>query len=195
MQIKSLYRDYIQKSRLFAYPLLNIKRGSSVTPIQTFMAWENLYDFSDSKLICQYHVRTDQEFTMFEEVKLKGNPLFHTFHLLEDGTGLYIFDLSKIGNDFSHIVNGKYSMLSKESKQKILAFFSNSNAHYVYITSYLEPAKYYPIYSQLLNVEQKYLKACGELCSKPDLDLELLKTSKKIMEIDNNQLNLPLTNQ
>jgi hypothetical protein len=192
MKIKSLYREYIQKSRLFAYPLLNIKRGSSITPIQTFMAWKGVYEFSESKLICQYHMRTDPEFMMFESVKLKGNPLFHTCHQLEDGTCLYVFDLSKLKKDFDNIVLGKYSMLSKESKDKILSFFSNSNQHYVYIASYLEPTKYYEIYAQLLNVEQQHLKACGQLCSKPNLDKELLKISEKTKEIDNNLLNLPL---
>lgn len=191
MKIKSLHKEYIQKSRLFCYPLLNIKRGSSITPIQTFMAFENVYDFSDKKFICQYHMRNDQEFIMFQNIKLRQNPLFHEFHLLNDGTGLYVFDLSKIHNDFEHIINGKYSALSKQSKDKISNFFSNSNVHYVYIASYLEPQKYYNLYSELLNVDIKHIKACGELCSKPDLKLET-KSFEKTMNESDNLLNLPI---
>ena len=46
MKIQSLYRDYIQKSKLFLYPLLDIKRGVSVTPTETYMAWKGKYEFT-----------------------------------------------------------------------------------------------------------------------------------------------------
>ncbi len=191
MKIESLYRDYIQKSKLFLYPLLDIKRGVSITPMQTFMAWDT-YTHADFKFICQYHLRDDPEFKVFEAVKLIGSPFYHSNHLLEDGTCIYIFDFTKLEIDFWHIVTGKYSKLSKESKRKITTFFKNSNTHSAYINSYLEPKQYYHMYSEILAVDIKYFKMCGELCSKPDLDLETLKLNKKVTTSNNNPLNLHL---
>jgi hypothetical protein len=44
MVIKSLYKDYFQKSRVFLYPALEIKRGGSVTPVETYISWKNNYN-------------------------------------------------------------------------------------------------------------------------------------------------------
>lgn len=191
MKIKSLNKDYIQKSRLFLYPLLDIKRGVSVTPIQTYMSWTDKYCFTDSKLICKYYIREDREFKMFEEVKLLGNPLFHEFfESEEEGVGVYVFDMSGIEKDFWRITTGKYSELSKKSKNRILAFFRSHTNHYVYIQSYLEPEKYHGMYAEILNCKLSALKTAHELCSKPDLEQETLELGIKIMNSENNPLNL-----
>ena len=58
----SLYKEYFQKSRIFMYPLLGMKRGSSVTPIETYIAWEGVYEAHDAKLVCKYYLRNDPEF-------------------------------------------------------------------------------------------------------------------------------------
>jgi len=190
MKLKTLNVDYIQKSRLFLYPLLGIKRGVSTTPIETYTSWEDKYCFTDNKLICRYYLRDDQDFKIFEEVKLRGNALFHSFHELEDGTGVYIFDLSKIEKDFWKIIRGQYSQLSIPTKNKIKAFFKNKSEHYVYIQSYLDPKNYYPMYAQLYNCELASLKTAKELCSKPDLVKEKLELGVKVMCTQNNPLNL-----
>lgn len=195
MKIQSVYRDYIQKSKLFLYPLLDIKRGVSVTPIQTYMALGDHHCFTDSKLICHYHIRDDQEFKLFEDVKLIGNPFFHDRHLLEDGTGIYVFDLSSQEDDFWKVVKGQYSQLSAANKKRILNFFTGFNTHHAYIESYLNPEKYYSMYSQILNVKVKYLKEAVELLDKPDLEQEELKLAIKIMNSKNNTLNLQSINQ
>lgn len=184
MKINSLYKDYIQKSRLFLYPILNIKRHSSVTPIQTFMCWNPHYNYSDCKLIAQYHGRADHEFKTFEENKLFNNPLFHNFYQLEDGTNAYVFDFSdKYEKDFMSVVDGKYSELSPGMKKTILNFFKTQASHHVYIESYLYPEKYYPMYAELLNVEQKYLEQTGQLCDKPNLEKEKLELQIKNQSI------------
>ena len=120
MIIDSLYSNYMQKSKVFLYPLLEIKRGVSVTPIQTFLSWKDKYCFTDSKLIAQYHLRDDQEFKLFEDIKLLGNKRFHKFYQLDDGTGAYVFNFKDIEDDFWRIVTGKYSQLSSPSKRMVL---------------------------------------------------------------------------
>jgi hypothetical protein len=187
MKINSLNKEYIQKSRLFLYPQLKIRRGISVTPIQTFMNW-NHYDCTHSRLICQYYLRDDNDFKMFESVKLFGHPLFEDFYELEDGTGVYIFNVENEHRDFELVVKGQYSKLSVQAKKNIINFFKGNTQHY--IESYLYPEKYYGMYSEILNVDLEHLKAAGELCSKPDLDKERLDLEIKIMNINNNNVNL-----
>jgi hypothetical protein len=67
MALKSLYRDYFQKSRVFLYPMLEIKRGVSVTPIETYVSWDEHYKPEDRKFIVLYHLRNDKEFLNFEK--------------------------------------------------------------------------------------------------------------------------------
>lgn len=67
MKIKSLYDRYFQKSKVFIYPLLGIKRGNSVVPIETYISWDGHYSSEDMKLICVYKIRTDAEYKTFEK--------------------------------------------------------------------------------------------------------------------------------
>ena len=83
-------------------------------------------------------------------------------HQVDDTTGIYVFDFSHIEDDFWKVVTGKYSELSKESKQKILSFFRGHTAHYAYIESYLKPDKYYGMYSEILNVKMVHFKKVKE---------------------------------
>lgn len=184
MKLTQLQKEYIQKSKLFFYPLLGIRRGVSVTPLQTYIEWEGIYTVNDYKFIAVYHLRDDEEFKQFEDKKLLGNSLFCDFFELEDGTGAYVFDFSKYKRDYKLIINGKYSMLSEEYKQQILGFFKNHHRHHISILSYLQPEKFTADYAKLLDVPEKLLKDVGELCSLPDLNLEKLEVNKKIFTFE-----------
>jgi len=178
--IKAIKDTYVQKSRMFCYPLLNIRRGNSITPIETYLSWKGQIDFTDCKFITVYHLRDDAEFKMFEEKKLLGNPLFEDFMELEDGTGAYVFDFNFYKTDFQKIVKGKYSMLCNEYKSNILKFYTNHKI----VESYLHPDKYFNDYAKLLNVSVELLKQVGELCSLPNLNKETLPIPKKVFNFD-----------
>jgi hypothetical protein len=188
MSIKSLYREYFQKSRVFLYPALEIKKGSSVTPIQTYSAWKDNVKYGDKKLVCLYHLRNDPEYRAFEKNKLFGNKLFDDFKEVDDNKGIYIFNFSSFGKDWDHFLKGKYSKISPELKRKIRDFFKG-NSNYVYADSFIQPEKYYPIYADLLGTRIEILKEVGELCSAPDLDKETIEVTIKNLEINptNNQ--------
>ena len=194
MRLPCLWPKYIQKSRIFFYPILRIRRGVSVTPINTYMTWENKYSLQDYKFIVTYHLRDDKEFKDFEEQKLLNNPLFHDFYELEDNTGAYVFDFSNYKSDYKKIMHGKYSMLSDEYKRTILGFFQNHRKHHAYIESYLYPEKYFDNYAEMLITDRvdklamkKLLESVGELCSLPDLEQEKLAITAKVVtfELDN----------
>lgn len=187
MIIKSIQSTYIQKSRIFLYPLLGIRRGVSVVPKQTYMSWDGTYKLDDYKLICNYHVRKDKEFKLFEEVKLLGNDLFDDYVELEDGSCLYIFDISKYKKQYELILEGKYSLLDNDYKKKILNFFKQNVKNHTMIRSYLYPIKYYDQYAKLYAVPVDLLKSVKELCSKPDIKKESFSINKKSSIFDINK--------
>ena len=184
-EIKSLITDYVQKSRIFLYPQLMIRRGVSVTPIETYMCWPGKYSIKDSVLICLYHVRDDSDFKTFEEKFLFDNKYFKDFFMTEkEDKAVYVFDLSEFKEEYLLILKGQYSKLPSEYKKTILNFFKNHKAHYNRIYSYLYPIKYYNDYARLLNVEKSLISKVGELCSKPDLNKECLDMSVKNVTFD-----------
>jgi hypothetical protein len=181
--IKSVYYEYFQKSRVFLYPALRIAKGGSVTPIGTYTSWTGHYTHEDKRLMCVYHLRDDKEFKAFEKAKLLGNPLFEDFYLLEDDTGMYIFDFTEFAEDWNLYLEGKYSKIGKRLKLLILDHFSKSKSNYVYVDSYLNPELYYHIYSRVLECDQKILEDVGELCDKPDFDKETTAVELKSLEV------------
>jgi hypothetical protein len=67
MAIVSIYRKYFQKSKIFLYPLLDIKRGTNIIPTDTYVSWNTGYSPEDMKLICTYHTTNDNEYLIFEK--------------------------------------------------------------------------------------------------------------------------------
>jgi len=188
MSVRSLYKDYVQKSRIFLYPALNIKRGHSVTPIQTYTSFQNTYKPEDCKLICMYHMRKDDEFRSFEKVKLLGNEYFENFIMTDDDKGLYVFDYTKLKKDWLYFLQGKYSKLSADLKKKIRAFYGTNNLGY--IDSFLYPERYFNMYAEMLTCNREdvprmleLLKEVGELCSIPDAEQENLIANIKNLHI------------
>lgn len=183
MSITALYRDYFQKSRVFLYPALGIRRGVSVTPIQTYTSWKDKYNHSDLKLCVVYHIRDDPDFKNFEENKLLGNTLFHELIPLGDGTGVYIFDFKDYATDWECFIKGKYSKLSENLKKHIRGYYGRDTSNYPYVESFIHPERYFSMYSEIINVKEKLLKEVGELCSAPDLEQETLIISIKDLEM------------
>jgi len=181
--IKSVYYEYFQKSRVFLYPALRIAKGGSVTPISTYTSWTGHFSHGDMKLMCTYHIRDDKEFKAFEKAKLLGNPMFEDFYLLEDDTGMYIFDFTEFAEDWTLFLEGRYSKIGSRLKLLILNHFNKSKENYVYMDSYLNPELYYEIYSRILECDKKILEDVVELCDKPDLDKETTAVNLKSLEV------------
>jgi hypothetical protein len=187
MSIQSLYKNYIQKSKIFLYPALGIKRYSN-SPIETYSAWENCYKPEDAKFICLHHIRKDIEFRSFERIHLFGNPLFHDYKQTCDDKAIYIFDFKKFRYDWNCFLRGQYSKMSTEHKSKIKSFYGQRSSNYAYIESFLHPEKYFGMYAQIMGVDQKLLKEVGELCDKPDLEKETLDISIKSLHIQSENI-------
>jgi hypothetical protein len=180
--IKSLYTKYTQKSRIFLYPFLDIKRGVSVTPIESYISWTGLSKPEDKNLICVYYLRDDDEFKLFEKHKLLNNKKFTSFYELPEQKAAYVFNLESEGELFDLFLQGKYSMIPEDKKKKILNFFAGNKHNHSMINSYLNPQSYFQIYADLLNVDVNLLKSVGELCSQPDFVKENLTSDVKHIE-------------
>ena len=65
--MKKIYTDYFQKSKVFLYPLLGIKKGIRFVPIETYIKWDHPH-LPENILVCSYAVNRDT--TNEEEIKL-----------------------------------------------------------------------------------------------------------------------------
>ena len=174
MVINSIYRKYFQKSKIFLYPLLDIRRGTSVVPEETYVAWDDKYTPEDMKLICVYNHRIDKEYLEFEQkVLMKHNRLFEYIRGDKEKS-IFVFDFSDKRDDWHQFLKGRYSKLSKESRDKVINFFEKYSGNYIYIYSYLNPELWFDRYAELLDIDKSELEKVGELCSKPDFDKEKL---------------------
>lgn len=173
MYVHALYRKYFQKSKIFLYPLLDIKRGTKIVPSETYLGWNESYTPEDMKLICVYNT-TNSDYEQFEKTVLLKHTRISDYIKVNDKKCIIIFDFSDLKEDWFHFVNGKYSQININLKRKIIGFFDESTGNYVYVYSYLFPEKFFVRYAEILDVPVDLLKSVGELCDKPDLNKEKL---------------------
>lgn len=174
MSIDALYKSYFQKSRIFLYPLLDIRRGASVVPELTYVSWQGYLKPEDMKLILVYPKRTDVEFMNFRKHVLLNHSRTNDIVDLNESQLLVTFDFSDLKDDWTNFLEGKYSQMNVKLKRKIRDFFEKNSGNYVYVDSYLFPEKYFNLYADLLDANVDLLRSVGELCSKPDLEKENL---------------------
>lgn len=187
MVINALYKKYFQKSKIFLYPLLEIKRGTSVVPSETYLSWNDSVNSEDMKLVCMYHPRKDQEYLYFEKNTLfKHNRLVDFVRINEDDM-IVTFDFSDLEENWTLFIEGKYSMIDLKIKRKILNFFDKTSGNYAYVESYLFPEKHFETYANILNVPLDLLKSVGELCDKPNLEKENLVM--EVADLENIKIN------
>lgn len=175
-QLKKLYGKYFQKSKSFLYPVLGIRKDSMYPPIQTYMAWEGTFSLTDQKLIATYYMRDDDKtWDAFLLNTIMRNKFFSEYHEGNADVLAVSYDLSLIGDDFKKVMFGQYSKLSKVLKGKIREFYGYNSPEWAYMESFLFPDKYIPVYSKILDVDEKHIRHTGELCDKPNLESETLK--------------------
>lgn len=191
MVINTLYRKYFQKSKIFIYPLLDIKRGTTIVPTETYLSWGDMLSTEDMKLICVYENESTDEYLKFEKEVLLKHTRLCDYTKIDDKTTVFTFDFSDLGDDWFHLINGAYSKLSLEIKRKIVSFFDKNSGNYVYVNSYIFPEKHFKRYAEILDVSENMLKEVGELCDKPDLIKENLTISvANLQEIKNSSVTL-----
>ena len=191
--MKSIYTDYFQKSKVFLYPLLSLRKGITHVPSETFIAWNNVYDALENKFLCLYSVDPEEieKFKNFEFKFLKSHKLFEAYYQLDEETHLYVFDFSPFKRDLEVFRKGKYSKFSIKTKDIISNFFGEVGTVSNYIQSYINPEEYHGTYADYLGVKIEAIKDVYELCSKPDLDKEtLVDPEPENLQIKNKSVSL-----
>lgn len=191
--IKRLYKGpnnerYFQKSRVFLYPVLETKKIGTIIPINTFISWTGKYTQDDRKLLCTFKLEGGDKYRDFEKKALIRNELFYDFKEGEGETGIYIFDFTNFAVDWDLFLKGAYSRMKVEVKSRIKRYYNGNNSNSVYVDSFLNPKKYYEIYSHLLNVRESDLRG-GELCDPPNFQKEHLNMLVKDLSIKDNSVN------
>jgi hypothetical protein len=174
MVISALYKKYFQKSKIFLYPLLGIKRGTSVVPEETYLSWNNSINPEDMKLVCLYHSRTDYEYINFEKNVLLKHSRLCDYVRIDSVKTIFTFDFSDLSDDWLYFLEGKYSKMDVKIKRKILDFFDSNSGNYYYVNSYLFPIPHHKLYAELLDVPVELIKSVVELCDKPNFEKETL---------------------
>jgi hypothetical protein len=168
---------YVQKSRIFLYPLIGAKNIDIHLQPKTYISWSSKIHPLDKKLIVIFD-QTDKAPELLinhEKRYLFSSGFFDesSYRQITNDKSLYIFNLENFKNDYNLFLEGRYSEMSDVAKEKIMKYYSISLDNVEYVESWLYPGRYYSIYADLLNVSQSTLSK--ELCSPPDMTKENLK--------------------
>jgi hypothetical protein len=175
-----VYTDYFQKSKVFLYPLLKIRKGVTHVPVQTYIAWENVYVLNDNKFMCEYRTKMTPEFRKFAFNYLQKHALFEDYIELDNNKHLFIFDYETLKFDFKNFIKGTYSKISLKSKIDIIDFFASQDKISEYVQGFLSPDTAHEEYADKLGVNVELIKDIYEVCDPPNLEKETL--------IDNSQI-------
>jgi hypothetical protein len=185
------YMQYFQKSKIFLYPLLGIRKGEEFVPVETYICWDGLYNTSDYKYICIYDTERSLKFKKFENKNLLNSSLLEHKEIKKDKQ-IYIFDYSTFKHDYDMFIVGSYSKFSIETKNKILNYFGKVGKISKYIQSYLDPESHHKTYAKELDVNLDLIKETHELCSPPNIEKETLfkKIPDEFALLKNNSISL-----
>jgi hypothetical protein len=171
--MKIVYTEYFQKSKVFLYPLLGLRKGLEYVPADTYICWDKLFDTKDYKLICVYETEKTVDFKNFELKHLKNHSLLDFYYDFGNKQA-YVFDMKTYKHDHMMFAKGHYSKISIGTKNKILQYFGSKGKASDYIESFLNPSGFHEVYAESLGVNVELIKEVYEVCSKPDIVKETL---------------------
>ncbi len=172
--ISSAYR---QKSKLFLWPLVRIKRTVGLKPLQTFLIdpSQAIYE-TDYKIIAPFFKDPTERQGVFDEDDLLTNEFFHDFYET-DKLLVYVFDLRSYNDDFDKFLEGRYTEYSKASKALVNMYYGskvglNFKPH-PQVDAYLNPKEstYVKVADQLEIDVYELIKGV-EIVDPPDLEKE-----------------------
>jgi hypothetical protein len=188
-----LFSEYFQKSKIFLYPLLGIKKGAAFIPYETYVSWKDEYSINSMLLFCLYKEKSTRAYEEFEYEFLLGNAHFVSYYKLKPGYHLYVFDFGIYPQTWAAFLEGKYSKIYIDEKDSLQTFFGNEGILAETVESYLYPEYYHDDYAAKLKVDIEMLQEVHETCSKPDLTKETLLLKIVPQKIRDNEL--PLANE
>lgn len=163
---------YVQKSKVFLFPLICPKNVNEILKVDSYMEWEGNYVKED------YHLTVIINGSAYPEIHrdLEGKFLFTSPYFKQEkmrrigeGLYLYVFDLTEMKETYDLVIEGRYSKIPDGIKKVILGHYKTTPS-FNHVESWLYPEKYYKAYAEDLMVP---LEIVGpELCNKPDFEKE-----------------------
>jgi hypothetical protein len=189
----NLYNKKTIKSGVFLFPILGTNRYTSFPHERTYIICEKMGIVeTDKKLIVSYMKMEDKRFLDYERTILTSNPFYVSHSTVGDET-YYIFNLTKVANDWKLFLEGRYSKFSPETKKRIMAYHAivenrvkKDNRVIQEILYPLNPTMTeqngkkiefqdaFERYAPSLGITPQMMREIGEIYSKPDLKNEVL---------------------
>lgn len=160
---------YIQKSKTFLWPLLNLK----ITPIETYFKFGDIELDDQRLLIALFH--NENANYVAKKSEIKAHPMCD-FIFKDDEFDLVVFNMYKIKDDYDMLVQGKYSKLSKNFKI-IVSHTEKSKP----VLMCLNPENNYKEFARALGIHEHELEG-RELLSPPNFEQETIFVLPKIKE-------------
>lgn len=161
-ELLSLMGVYIQKSKTFLWPLLNIK----AKPIETYLKFGEMKPTDETRILIALFYNGDQEY-----LKHKSDIESHKFYdfTFTDGDfDIITFNMYSMKDDYDKIIEGKYSQISYQYKLFISAIEKNP-----IVLKCLEPENNYREFARILEISPEELEG-KELLSRPNPDEETI---------------------
>lgn len=160
---------YIQKSKTFLWPLLNLK----IDPIETYFRFGDIDLGEEKVLIALFHNENPNYIAKKEEIK--SHPMCD-FIFKDAEFDIVVFNMYKIKDDYDMLIEGKYSKLSENFKIVV-----NHNEKKKPVLMCLNPEKNYKEFAQALGIYEYELEG-KELLSPPNFEQETIYVIPKIKE-------------
>jgi hypothetical protein len=167
------FKTYIQRSRLFLYPILEIPFDSLIKPVMTYLATDKDNIGEVQSIILKYKQENTEEYYKFRNDLLE-HPRFDKHKVLIK-YDIITFNLSDYKDDIQFLIQGKYSMFSEELKRKIKMFYNEKELGASIIDSYLYPEKYHKYYADYYSVSVDVMKEAHETFGPPLMSKEIIK--------------------
>lgn len=167
---------YFQKSLYLLLPFTGIPRVGAFKPHNTYLySIDNQLDSIESfHLIVSYYKDESYEYKTYEKnVILKCPNLVGCY--TSENHFIYIFNIIEWANDVVQFLDGKYSRFSDNAKLTIMKWAGAQDVSRKKLENFtvhiaLCPEYYHEdIAKELLYKDDKYIKQCWEMWSKPDV--------------------------
>jgi hypothetical protein len=162
---------YVQKSRTFLWPLLNLK----VKPVETYLKFGDLNNIGEARILIALFYNGAEDYKKYKsEIE---NHKCYDFTFVDDDFDLVTFNFYSMKNDYDKIVNGEYSKISSSYKLFMSALETNP-----VILKCLEPESNYVEIADLLETNPEELRG-KELLSPPNFQEETIFVRPIIKEM------------
>jgi hypothetical protein len=163
---------YVQKSRMFLYPLLNLPVNIQV--VNTYMFIEGIRLNDNYSIVCLLN-RTSPTFNLDLAIARKNK--YFDVNITDDSFEILIFDLSSISEDCNKIYNGYYSDLSRNAINLIT--YHNQKTYPLSVVA-LKPQAHYETFAELLGANVNDIPK--DIVQAPDVDKETICFGKEVMQ-------------